>query len=114
MAGDRKPTKDRLADELEAIGLKEMAAKARTGFYDDYLSPIADNIGQLCADLLAALPNLSTSQSAVAILSLRQRAINGDFDGTTEESEAWAASTEGQNTMRQLLHHGRIRKPRSK
>ena len=114
MGDERRHTKDRLADELAALGLHDMAAKARTGFYDDYLSPVADNIGQLCADLLAALPVITTSQSAVAILNLRQRAINGEFDGTTEESEAWAASPEGQNTMRQLLHHGRIKKPRGK
>lgn len=103
---DERHTKDRLADELTKLGLPDLAAKARTGFYDDYLSPVADNIGQLLADLLEAvtkLPN-SAEDRAIGILNLRQRAINGEFDGTTEESEAWAASPEGQNIMRQLLH----------
>jgi hypothetical protein len=29
--------------------------------------------------------------------------IHGDFDASAEESEAWAASSEGQDTMRRLL-----------
>jgi hypothetical protein len=29
--------------------------------------------------------------------------VNGDFDATKEESDAWAASPEGQETFRQLF-----------
>jgi hypothetical protein len=105
-------TKDRLARELRSLGLDAMAERAATGYYDDYLSPHADNIGQLLADLMqACLPDL-TSDKAAKILELRQRAINGEFDGTTEESEAWAASPEGQEVFRQLARSAK--KPRPK
>jgi len=55
-----------------------MAAKARTGYYDDFESPLATPITQLVTDLRKA------GQEKLA-----QRAINGDFDGTKEEGEAW-------------------------
>jgi hypothetical protein len=35
---------------------------------------------------------------------LRQRVINGDFDASSEESEAWAESEEGQDTFRRLIN----------
>lgn len=84
-------TKDRLAHELEIIGLADMAAKAREGYYDDFLSP-------LDAPIMALVTELAGVRSMQAI-GLRQRVINGEFDATTAESDAWAASPEGQATM---------------
>lgn len=89
-------TKDFLAQELENAGLSEMAARARTGYYHDYLSPLATPELQLLADLQAA--------GTPAALKLRDRHINGEFDASTEESEEWAQSPEGQAIFRELLN----------
>ena len=101
---ERQHTKDRLADALLEAGLPTMADKARTGYYDDYLSPHADNMAVLLNDLMDA--------GTVAAISLRMRVINGDFDGTTEESEAWAKSPEGQAAFRSLMRGGKKGKPK--
>jgi hypothetical protein len=34
---------------------------------------------------------------------LRKRHASGDFDATTEESDEWAASAEGQSTLAKLM-----------
>jgi len=88
-------TKDILAQELTKIGLTEMAAKAADGYYHDFLSPLATPCLQLAADLLAV--------GTPAALALRARHINGEFDATNEESEAWAASPDGQATFAALV-----------
>lgn len=87
-------TKDFLAQELEKAGLAAMAAKAREGYYHDFLSPLAMPCQQLAADLLEV--------GTVEALMLRQRHINGEFDANTEESEEWAKSLEGRRAMREL------------
>lgn len=72
------PTSERLAQVLHAEGLLEMESKARAGYYDDYMSPLATPIVQLVKDL-----------SAVNREDLAKRAMNGEWDGTREEAEAW-------------------------
>ena len=47
-----------------------------------------------------ALDALPEPQRVKAILDLRDRVINGDFDASAEESEEWANSPEGQDAMR--------------
>jgi hypothetical protein len=81
-------TKDFLAQELEKAGLTEMAEKAREGWYHDYLSPLALPCQQLEADLKAV--------GTLEAKALRQRHLNGEFDASREESDAWATSPEGQ------------------
>lgn len=72
-------TKEKLALALVASGApSEMIEKAKQGYYDDYESELAAPIVQLVADLQAA-----------GLEELRQKAIDGEFDGTPEESEAW-------------------------
>jgi len=88
-------TKDRLAKALSDAGLHEMALKASQGFYHDFLSPLAQPEMQLDADLIEA--------GTPAATELRKQHHNGEFDASAEESEAWAASSEGQDTMRQLI-----------
>lgn len=88
-------TKDMLADELRRAGLPEMADLAAEGYYHDYLSPLDAPCLQLTMDLAAA----GTTEA----MALRSRAIQGDFEASDEESEAWADSRDGQDTMR-LLH----------
>ena len=81
-------TKDKLADALLAADLPEMAAKAREGYYDDFLSPLDLPILALATDLAKA--------GTPAALVLCRRVIDGDFDATREESDAWANSPDGQ------------------
>jgi len=88
-------TKDFLAQELEKAGLAAMAAKAREGYYHDFLSPLAMPCQQLASDLLA----VGTAEALV----LRQRHINGEFDANIEESEEWAKSLEGRRAVRGLV-----------
>jgi hypothetical protein len=93
-------TKDKLAAALREVGLTEMADRAANAWYDDYLSPLDAPINALAGDLAVAA---SKSERRADILALRQRVINGDFDATEEEGEAWAASPEGQETFRMLI-----------
>jgi len=73
-------SKDFLADELRKADLPEMADKAVTGYYHDYLSPLDLPIVQLVADLAKA--------GTPAALALRRRSMDGEFDATSEESDA--------------------------
>lgn len=88
-------TKDILAHELTKAGLPEMAAKAATGYYHDFLSPLATPCLQLASDLAKV--------GTPAALTLRARHMNGEFDATKEESDDWAASPEGKAAFGQLL-----------
>lgn len=97
-------TKDRLAAAMRECGVPEdMVKKAEAGYYDDYLSPLPDNITQLLADL-AAVAKAAGDNSKLAFDCgrLAGRAVQGEFDGTKEESEAWAMSEEGQEAFRKL------------
>jgi hypothetical protein len=87
-------TKDKLAAALTEAGLDEMAAKAATGYYHTYLSPLDCPSGQLDDDLTAA--------GTPAALELRKRVDWGDFEASSEESDAWAITEEGQKEMREF------------
>lgn len=88
-------SKDVLAGELHKAGLAKMAEAAARGFYHDYLSPLPFPEVQLAVDLAKA--------GTPAAIALRERHLDGEFDATTEESEEWAASPDGQRTMAQLM-----------
>lgn len=94
-------TKDMLADELMKLGLMEMSLQARGGYYHDFLSPL--DLPEMA--LVAALGAAATARpdKALAIQMLMRRVTNGDFDASTEESEAWAQSQDGQDTFRRLI-----------
>jgi len=87
-------TKDFLAQELRAAGLTEMADKAATGYYHDYLSPLDTP----CLQLEADLREVGTPEA----LKLRARHIAGEFDASTEESEDWYNSPEGQEIIENI------------
>jgi hypothetical protein len=95
-------TKDVLADALQAVGLTEMSAKARTGYYHDFLSPLIAPELALVNDLAAAA-YIAHRDAQAAIIALRQRVIDGEFDASAEESKDWANSAEGQDTFRRLM-----------
>ena len=80
----------KLAAALRQAGLHQMAEKAATGYYHDFLSPLAMPCQQLLADLTTA-----AKAGNVAAHVLRARHINGDFDASLAESDAWAESPDG-------------------
>ena|SRR5215831_16802153 len=102
-------TKDKLAAALRAIQLDDMADKAAIGYYHDFLSPLDFPEIQLVNDLAAAAQRLPVL--APGIMALRQDVINGKYDASTEESDEWAASPEGQAAFASLM--GR-KKPKKK
>lgn len=88
-----EPTSEKLAQALEAAGAPAaMIAAARADHYHDFKSPLPMPELQLLAD--AREHGLSTIAEGV---------IEGRWDASKEESDAWAASPEGQETFRQLL-----------
>lgn len=101
-------TTDRLVAALREIpGVPvDMISYALDGYYDDYRLPMAFPITQLCIDLkeLAAAP-ATPHDSRQLLQGLRRRVMDGEFDGTAEESEAWAQSPEGQAAFRELFRH---------
>lgn len=85
MAHDFTPTTERLAAALEEERApKWMVDAARVGRYDDYKSELAFPIMQLVRD--SRFYNLTR---------IVRRAKDGEFDGTRQEADAWAASEEG-------------------
>jgi len=96
-------TKDVLAQALRDVGLDAMADKAATGYYHDYLSPLDLPEMQLINDLAFEFHFRPDNPNNEAIMALRQRVINGDFDANKEESDAWAASAEGQAAFGALI-----------
>lgn len=88
------PTTERLANALKEkkdSRLSDMIAKARAGYYDDFKSELATPCLQLVADL-----------KALGLDDLADRAKNGEFDATLEESERWFNSPEGVEARRLL------------
>lgn len=98
-------TTAKLAKALSAIpGVpREMTARAVDGYYHDYLSPLTFPEIQLVTDLRELAGNPATPRDSRPLLrSLAQAVIDGEYDATKEESDAWAASPEGQETFRAL------------
>lgn len=86
-------TTERLAVALEEVGAPpEMIRRARDGFYDDYKSPLAMPQTMLLAHC-----------NAYRLPGMARRVVEGEFDGTKEESEEWLASPDGQEAMRELM-----------
>lgn len=61
---------EKLAEELEAVGLIQMAAKARVGYYSDFDSTIAFPKITLVEEL-----------NALGQKELADRVVAGEFDG---------------------------------
>lgn len=92
MTEEQIPTTEKLAKAMEEAGCPAgMISKARQGYYDDYKSTIATPCMQLVADL-----------SSAGKESLRQRAMNGEFDAQIWESDEWAHSASGKDAMSSL------------
>jgi hypothetical protein len=88
-----EPTTERLALALVRAGAPpDMIRKASEGYYDDYKSPLAMPETQLLADARRA-----------GLASIAQGVLDGEWDATKEESDAWAASPEGKAAFAELL-----------
>jgi hypothetical protein len=87
-------TKDRLAKALHEIGLGNLALRAAAGEFDDFLSQHMNPQMVLAAEL--------AQRGSPEAMTLRAALINGDYDATEEESEAWALSDEGQEAFARL------------
>lgn len=94
-------TKDILAAALRDVGLDAMAERAATGFYHDFLSPLDLPELTLLDDLAVAASRHPEKRGA--IMALRERVKDGDFDATAEESDEWANSPEGKDAFRRLM-----------
>ena len=88
-------TKDRLARDLMEIGLEELSVRAARGEFDDFLSDHANPQGVLAAEL-AWIGNDGAMRIRAALL-------DGAYDATTEESDAWAESEAGRAVLSKLV-----------
>jgi hypothetical protein len=101
------PTKLRLAAELlkaaekagphNAVKYEDFAKRAETGEFDDFGEMYACPITQLYSELMAA-----------GFTKFAARVANGEFDATKAESDAWAYSQEGQETLKHLPKEMRV------
>lgn len=104
---DGESTMEYLGRNLDAVGLHDMARRARLGHFDDYFCPddVNDgmNINRLVAELRMQARVQVNSTSRMMINELAEMAIDGEFDGTKEESDRWAKSPDGQRVFNELL-----------
>jgi hypothetical protein len=78
-----------------------MIQRAEAGYYHDYLSPLALPEMALYNELraLANAPTRKGTESRAAILAIMEEVIDGHFDASTAESDAWARSPEGKRAF---------------
>lgn len=100
-------TRDRLAAELRkcaeqsqshnAAKYEAFAKRAETGEFDDYADTYDCPVTQLHNELMAA-----------GFTKFAARVRDGEFDATKEESDEWAMSPSGQETLKLLPREMRI------
>ena len=88
-----EPTSEKLAQALEAAGAPAyMVSLAREDHYHDFRSPLGLPETQLLADAREH-----------GLTGIAEGVMEGRWDATKAESDAWAASPEGQAVFRELL-----------
>lgn len=86
-------TKERLVQALREAGApEEMIVHAARGQYDDFEA----------VDTATPIGDLVNACRAFGLHDLAKRAINGEFDATKEEAEAWASSADGRSAFGKL------------
>lgn len=93
------PTRWRLACALIAAELYDMAERAAAGYYDDFDSPLDMPITTLVADLRQV--------GTPAALLIAEDAMQGEFDASDAEAEAWGRSPEAQEAFANVLRRRR-------
>lgn len=104
-AGETEHTTVKLARALGEIpGVPEaMIERARSGYYHDFMSPLAMPEFQLVADLRELASRPATPRASRPLLrDMAKRVIDGEFDATKAESDEWMRSSEGQEAMAAL------------
>ena len=100
------PTSQILADALRSAGFTDLASRAEKDEFHDFMSPHATPELML-ADLLQQESTIAYQRDdgakAIAAQNIRRRLINGEFDASKAESEAWAKSQEGQEALSMLV-----------
>lgn len=96
------PTKERLAQALHAVGLFDLEKRARTGEFSDFEGPHA----MPKVELARELGKYNTAPQDTLVRKLRQRVMDGDFDDTKEEGEAWANNLRHRSKPQQNLQTG--------
>ena len=61
------------------------------------------NMHRLIADLREQIDSRSGATQTKRVNLLVEAAMDGEFDGTAEEAEAWGESAEGREVFRELL-----------
>lgn len=88
-----EPSSERLALALEQEGAPdEMITRARQDYYHDFKSPLPLPEMQLLADAREH-----------GLTAIAEGVMEGRWDATKAESDAWAASHDGQKTFQELL-----------
>ena len=97
-------TSQKLADALYQAGLIELAERAKTDEFHDFLSSHA--LPDLVLDgelaIIAKDPKRDNRQRLAAHY-IRLRHHKGEFDASLQESDAWADSPDGKEAFGQLL-----------
>lgn len=101
-----EPTPSYLGRVLDELGFASMARRAREGHFDDFFAPaeVADGmeILRLYNELRGKLTVVRKAERP-RVQAVMEAVKTGEFDATKEESDRWAASKDGQDTMRMLL-----------
>jgi hypothetical protein len=103
---DSEHTTAILARALEAIpGVpQDMIDAALGGRYHDFMSPLDFPEMQLVADLKELASRPATPRNSRPLLrQLAQDVIDGKHDASKAESDEWAASPEGRETLAELM-----------
>jgi hypothetical protein len=106
---DGERTNEYLGRTLDDLGLHNMAERARLYHFDDYFCPDEVDDGANINHLVEELRMQRNAQrtlnpdNAIRINATMLLAMEGEFDGTKEESEEWAKSADGQETFRMLI-----------
>jgi hypothetical protein len=98
------PSSQYLADTLKRAGFMELAARAERNEFHDFLSDHALPEMELDMALVAIIKDPTYSNEKRDVASrIRARHHEGAFDATKAESDAWAASPDGQATIGALV-----------
>jgi len=103
---EHEHTTVKLARALKAVpGVPaDMIQRVRDGYYHDFLSPLEFPEIQLVKDLRELADRPATPRNSRPLLrALAKDVINGQYDASKEESDEWARSPEGQETMAAAL-----------
>jgi hypothetical protein len=96
-------TSQHLADTLRAAGFEDLAKRAEADEFHDFLSPHAMPEITLDLELLEVMNQLPVDiERRNRASDIRIRLHDGEFDASTEESEEWAQSEDGQAAFRKL------------